>query len=204
MAQSETSPYPQSSPGLGQPVPRSAFLPRSPPGRDRSPSGPHRRRGAVGDIALPPELPGPRPACSKIHVPSPNHLPGRDRSPTGPAPQTLALSETSPYPQSSLGLGQPVARSAFLPRTTSQVGTDLRAVRHRRHGAVGDIALPPELPGPWPACSKTRVPSPKTSPVGTDLIEIAPNHVRRGSTPHHAEEAPIGGRQRHLELHLGA
>ena len=58
------------------------------PGRDRSPSGPHRRRGAVGDIALPPELAGPWPACSNTHVPSPNNFRGRDRSPSGPSPQT--------------------------------------------------------------------------------------------------------------------
>ena len=46
-----------------------------------------------------------------------------------------------------------------VPQRASGVGTDLRAVRRCRRGAVGDIALPPELPGPWPACSKTRVPS---------------------------------------------
>ena len=56
----------------------------------------------------------------------------------------MALSETSPYPQSSPEFGQPEARSAFLPRIASEVGTDLRAVRHRRRGAFGEIALPPE------------------------------------------------------------
>ena len=48
------------------------------------------------------------------------------------------------------------ARASFWPRPrydseldprTSEVGTDLRAVRHRRHGAFGEIALPPELAG---------------------------------------------------------
>ena len=47
-----------------------------------------RRRGAFGEIALPPELAGPWPACSKIRVPSPNNFRGRDRSPSGPSPQT--------------------------------------------------------------------------------------------------------------------
>ena len=32
-------------------------------------------------------------------------------------------------------------------RGASEVGTDLRAVRHRRRGAFGEIALPPEVRG---------------------------------------------------------
>ena len=67
------------------------------------------------------------------------------RSPSGPAPQTLALSEKSPYPRSSPNLGQPVARPTFLPRTASEVGTDLRAVRTADIGAFGEIALPQKL-----------------------------------------------------------
>ncbi len=39
---------------------------------------------AFGEIALPPELAGPWPACGKTHVPYTNHLWGRDRSPSGP------------------------------------------------------------------------------------------------------------------------
>ena len=67
------------------------------------------------------------------------------------APQALALSEKSPYPRSSPNLGQPVARPTFLPRTASEVGTDLRAVRHRRHWRfrrnrpTPEAHLPPEL-----------------------------------------------------------
>ena len=85
----------------------------------------------------------------------------------------MALSEKSPYPRSSPGLGQPVAIPAFLTRTASKVGTDLRAVRHRRHGAFGEIALPPELAGPWPACRKTRVPDPN-SLLGRDRSPSGP------------------------------
>jgi hypothetical protein len=58
----------------------------------------------------------------------------------------VALSEKSPYPRSSPNPGQPVARPTFLPRTASEVGTDLRAVRTADIGAFGEIALPPELP----------------------------------------------------------
>ena len=39
-------------------------------------------------------------------------------------------------------------------------------------GAFGEIALPPELAGPWPVCGETCVPAPKTSQVGTDLRAV--------------------------------
>ncbi len=73
-------------------------------------------------------------AQAVLRVPmSPEDLLGRDRSLSGPAPQTLALSEKSPYLRSSPGLGQLLVRSASPTRTASLVGTDLRAVRRRRH-----------------------------------------------------------------------
>ena len=73
------------------------------------------------------------------------------------------------------------ARASFWPRPpydsesdprTSEVGTDLRAVRHRRHGPFGEIALPPELIRHWPAYGKPPVPAPRTSEVGTDLRAV--------------------------------
>ena len=74
---------------------------------------------------------------------SPKDLQGRDRSPSGPALQTLALSEKSPYPESSPENAQPSVQSRISPEgllwyalgchpKTSKVGTALRAVRHRR------------------------------------------------------------------------
>jgi len=53
----------------------------------------------------------------------------------------VVLLETSPYPRSLPEIGQWVVRSALFGRTASGVGTDLRAVRRRGRGAVGDIAL---------------------------------------------------------------
>ena len=44
----------------------------------------------------------------------------------------MALSEKSPYPRSLPDLGQLVVRPLSLTRAASVVGTDLRAVRHRR------------------------------------------------------------------------
>ena len=135
-ALSEKSPYPPELPGPWSAcskthVPDSNSL----RGRDRSPSGPSgvlvtwsaatragAGSGAFGDIALPPELAGPWPVCSKTRVPDSNSLRGRDRSPSGPS-------------------GVLVTWSAA---TRAGAGS----------GAFGEIALPPELAGPWPACSK--------------------------------------------------
>ena len=60
--------------------------------------------------------------------------------------QGAALSEKSPYPQSSPGLGTPVARPAFLTQTASEVGTDLRAVRTTDAALPENSPYPPELP----------------------------------------------------------
>ena len=62
-----------------------------------------------------------------------------------------------PYLQSLPEIGQWVVRPALFSRNASGVGTDLRAVRHRRRAAFGEIALPPELAGPWPVGGKTCV-----------------------------------------------
>ena len=62
-----------------------------------------------------------------------------------------------PYLRSSPEIGQWVVRPALFSRTASGVGTDLRAVRRCRRGAVGDIALPPELAGDWPVGGKACV-----------------------------------------------
>ena len=77
-----------------------------------------------------------------------------------------------PTPGARRTLGPPVARPTTHTRTASGVGTDLRAVRSRTQenpddsrpqfrpgiGAFGEIALPPELAGPWPACGSAHVP----------------------------------------------
>ena len=110
----------------------------------------------------------------------PNHLPGRDRSPSGPSGvlqhgqvQGAALSETSPYPQSSPGLGQPVARPASLPRTTSQVGTDLRAVRTADAALSETSPYPQSSPGLGQPEARPRVPSPNHLP-GRDRSPSGP------------------------------
>ena len=71
----------------------------------------------------------------------------RDIRPSGSEGGVAENGHPYPYPQSSPDPGPPEARPTFLPRTASEVGTDLRAVRHRRHGLVRDIALPPKLAG---------------------------------------------------------
>ena len=92
----------------------------------------HRRHGAVGDIALPPELAGPRPARSKPLVPDPNSLPGRDRapsapdsnslpgrdrSPSGPAPQTWRFQRNRPTHEAALRMPSRVSQ---LNRSSSE------------------------------------------------------------------------------------
>ena len=80
--------------------------PKNLPGRDRSPSGPHRRHGAFGEIALPPELIRHWPAYGKPPVPAPRTSEvGTDLRAVRTA--DMALSEKSPYPRSSPGNAQP-------------------------------------------------------------------------------------------------
>ena len=83
-------------------------------GRDRSPSGPALRCSMSADVALSEKSPHLGGAWVRLSLqqesgmqpdepPSPILLLGRDRSPSGPAPQTWALSETSPYHGSARG-----------------------------------------------------------------------------------------------------
>ena len=97
---------------------------------------------------------------------SPEGFLGRDRSPSGPAPQTLALSKTSPYlggvwVSLRLRKNSGVSPKGFLGRDRSPSGPVLwracSAVVHaRRHGAFGEIAPPRRclgeaefVKGPW-------------------------------------------------------
>ena len=96
------------------------------------------------------------------HLPgrlSPEDFLGRDRSPSGPAPQTWRFRRNRPTSEASLRMPSPRYNPGSRPKTsqvvsgprtsqvgsrprTSWVGTDLRAVRRRRRGAFGEIALP--------------------------------------------------------------
>ncbi len=139
-------------------------------GRDRSPSGPHRRRGAVGDIALPQSSPENTNPVVQPRL-SPEYLPGRDRSPSGPEPQTLALSEKSPYPQSSPENTNPVVQPQLSPecllgRDRSPSGPAPQTRRFRRNRPTPRAPL--RTPTPW--CNPSY--HPKTSPVGTDLRAV--------------------------------
>ena len=104
---------------------------------------------------------------------SPEDFLGRDRSPSGPAPQTWRFRRNRPTSEAFLRMPSPRNNPGSHPKTswvgfhpstsqvgsgpstsqvgsrprTSWVGTDLRAVRRRRRGAFGEIALPGALPG---------------------------------------------------------
>ena len=95
----------QQEPGMQPDEPPSPILLL---GRDRSPSGPALRCSMSADVALSEKSPHLGGAwvrwffwrtlcCGRMS------FRGRDRSPSGPAPQTWALSETSPYHGSARG-----------------------------------------------------------------------------------------------------
>ena len=144
LALSEKSPYPGSAPESPNPIAQPQLSPENLPGRDRSPSGPHRRRGAVGDIALPQSSPENTNPVVQPRL-SPECLLGRDRSPSGPHRRHWRFRRNRPTPEAPLRTPTPWNNPSHRPRT-SQVGTDLRAVRHRRRGAFGEIALPQKRP----------------------------------------------------------
>ena len=94
------------------------------------------------------------------------------------------LDSISSYKGSHLGEGclnnaNAVVRPQDVAQRAPPVGTDLRAVRHLRRGAFGEIALPRRCSGKAGFVEGLWDVAQRASPVGTDLRAV--RRLRRGA-----------------------